>query len=58
MIFFLLNIKKFLRKNFKKNFPVTNNISLCGIIVEAEFCPSPNFDNRPKNVKIEVFGIE
>ncbi len=29
-------IKKFLRKNYKKNFPVANNISLCGIIVEAD----------------------
>jgi len=29
-------IKKFLRENHKKNFPVANNISLCGLIVEAE----------------------
>ena len=31
--------------------------TLDGIIVEAEFCPSPNFDNRPKNVKIDLFVI-
>ena len=28
-------LKNFL-ENFKKNFPVANNISLCGIIVEAD----------------------
>lgn len=30
-------IKKFLKKSVKKNFPVSNSISLCGIIVDADF---------------------
>ena len=31
--------------------------TLDGIVAEAEFCPSPNFDNRPKNVNIDLFVI-
>ncbi len=29
-------IKKFLKEDLKKNFPVSNNISLCGLIVDAD----------------------
>ncbi len=29
-------IKKFLKENHKKNFPVSDNISLCGVIVDAD----------------------
>tara|TARA_B100000953_G_scaffold8955_2_gene8004 strand:+ start:2931 stop:3467 length:537 start_codon:yes stop_codon:yes gene_type:complete len=28
-----------------------------GIIDEAEFCPSPNFDNRPENISIDLLVI-
>ena len=31
--------------------------TLDGIVVEAEFCPSPNFDDRSKNVNINLFVI-
>ena len=31
--------------------------TLDGIVVEAEFCPSPNFDNRSKNADIDLFVI-
>ena len=30
-------IKKLLKEDLKKNFPVSDNISLCGLIVDADF---------------------
>ena len=32
-------------------------ISQDGIIDVAEFCPSPNFDERPKNCNIDLLVI-
>ena len=32
-------------------------ISQDGIIVVSEFCPSPNFDERPKNAVIDLIVI-
>ena len=46
-------IKKFLKEDIKKNFPTPNNISLCGVIVEADLDTG-----LAKNIKNFVYGGE
>ena len=46
-------IKKFLKESVKKNFPSPNNISLCGVIVEADLSTG-----LAKNIKSFVYGGE
>ena len=46
-------IKKFLKEDIKKNFPTPNNISLCGVIVEADL-----ETGLAKNIENFVFGGE
>ena len=46
-------IKKFLKVGVKKNFPSPNNISLCGVIVEADLSTG-----LAKNIKSFVYGGE
>ena len=44
-------IKKFLKENNKKNFPVSDNISLCGLIVDADLNTG-----LAKNVENFIYG--
>jgi len=46
-------IKKFLKEGVQKNFPSPNNISLCGVIVEADLSTG-----LAKNIKSFVYGGE
>ena len=46
-------IKKFLKEDVKKNFPKSDNISLCGVIVDADFNTG-----LAKNIKNFIYGGE
>ena len=46
-------IKKFLKEDIKKNFPTPNNISLCGVIVEADL-----ETGLAKNIENFIYGGE